>query len=338
MTPHLKITVHETSQIGEARRAAARLSAQAKFDEVTAGQVALIVTELASNLARHAKGGRILLGLTDGGALDVLSLDDGPGMVDVKVCLRDGYSTGGGTPGTGLGAAQRMASVFSAFSVAGKGSVLYARIDRQKAEPSSAAPITPRFSVAGINLPAPGEQTSGDGWHVRTEGDTAAVMLADGLGHGPIAAEASDVALKALINAADVATSPSQILERAHHSMRSTRGAAVASAVLNAQAGTLRFAGVGNICGRILSGVEDRSLMSQHGTVGHQFRSAQDIDYVWPAHALVILHSDGLATRWSLAETPGLLNCEPAVLAGWLLREHSRGRDDATVVVLRRTR
>ena len=220
----------------------------------------------------------------------------------------------------------------------GKGSVLYAQLNPVAEAIPKPSPKAGGFSVAGINLAAPGESVSGDGWHVRVEEGRAAVMLADGLGHGPDAAEASDAALKSLINAGSVAVSPSQTLERAHHGMRATRGAAVALAVLDAQAGTLKFSGVGNICGRILSGVEDRSLMSQHGTVGHQFRNPQDIEYAWGAHAFVILHSDGLATRWSLAETPGLLNCEPAVMAGWLLREHMRGRDDATVVVLRRAR
>ena len=335
MTPYLQIPVHETSQVGEARRAAARLTAQAHFDETAAGRAALVVTELATNLVRHAQGGRMLIGLSDSGALDILSLDDGPGMDDLKVCMRDGFSTGGGTPGTGLGAAQRLASEFSAFSVSGKGSVLYARVEPQR-DASAAPPPTSRFSVAGINLAAPGETVSGDGWCVRIDGDVAAVMVADGLGHGPHAAEASDAALQSFMKIPDVAAAPSQALERAHQSMRSSRGAAAATAVLDAQAGTLRFAGIGNICGRVLSGVEDRSLMSQHGIVGHQMRSPKDIDYTWPAHAFVILHSDGVVTRWSLAETPGLLQCEPAVIAGWLLREHSRGRDDATVVVLRR--
>ncbi len=335
MTPYLQIPIHEASQVGEARRAAARLTAQVHFDETTAGRAALVVTELATNLVRHAKGGRMLLGLSDSGALDVLSLDDGPGMADIKACLRDGFSTGdGSTPGTGLGAARRLASEFSAFSVPGKGSVLYARIEPQADARSSSA--TSRFSVAGINLAAPGEMVSGDGWCVRIDGNVAAVMVADGLGHGMHAAEASDAALQSFMRIPEVTAPPSQALERAHLSMRSLRGAAAATAVLDAQAGTLRFAGIGNICGRVLSGVEDRSLMSQHGIVGHQMRSPKDIDYAWPDHAFVILHSDGVATRWTLADTPGLLQCEPAVIAGWLLREHARGRDDATVVVLKR--
>ena len=121
-------------------------------------------------------------------------------------------------------------------------------------------------------------------------------------------------------------------------SLRGTRGAAVAVAELDDESGVLTFGGVGNISGRLLSGLQDRSLLSQHGTVGAQIRRPQDVTYPWPDHAMLVLHSDGIATRWNLSETPGLLLCEPAVLAGWLLREYSRGRDDATVVVVRRSR
>ena len=331
MTPYLQIPVHETSQVGEARRAAARLSGELHFDETTAGRAALIVTELAGNLVRHAKGGRILLGCTPDGGLDILSLDDGPGMADLGECLRDGYSSGG-TPGTGLGGARRLASVFSIFSVAGKGTVIYAGVRATDAQPQASC----AFAHAGINLAAPGEQVSGDGWQVRIDGRKASVVVADGLGHGPYAADASDAAL--VVFASTATGVPSSTLDRMHMALRSTRGAAVAIAALDDEAGTLSFAGSGNICGRVLNGVEDRTLMSQHGTVGLQIRRPQDISYAWPDHALLILHSDGIATRWNFAETPGLLQCEPAVVAGWLLREHCRGRDDATVVVLRRAR
>ena len=105
---------------------------------------------------------------------------------------------------------------------------------------------------------------------------------------------------------------------------------------MDARAGTVAYAGAGNIAGRMISGVEDRSLMSQHGTVGVQLRKLQDMAYAWPDHALLVMHSDGLATRWNLKDAGGLLNCDPAVVAGWLLRDHTRGHDDVTVVVLKR--
>lgn len=335
MVPHLDIPVVEPSQVGEARRAAMRLAAEHGLDETARGRIALVVTELGTNLVRHATGGRLLIGcraVPEGCQVEVLSLDSGPGMADVNRCLRDGYSSGG-TPGTGLGAVQRLSSDFSVFSLPGKGTVILSRVWMPALSAPGAASPRARFAHAGICLAAPGETVSGDAWDIRIEDGKAAVIVADGLGHGPDAAAAAAEAIRAFGN---LSGSPCQVLERAHPGMRMTRGAAVAIAELDARAGSIVFAGAGNIAGRMVSGIEDRSLMSQNGTLGVQIRRLQDVRYAWADHALVVLHSDGLTTRWNLKEAPGLLQCDPAVVAGWLLRDHTRGHDDVTVVVLKR--
>ena len=334
MTPHLDIAVTEPTQVGEARRAAVRLATDQDLDETAVGRIAIVVTELGNNLWRHAAQGRLLVGCRasdEGCQLEVIAIDSGPGM-DIARCLRDGYSSGG-TPGTGLGAVQRLSTDFSAFSMPGRGSVILSRTW----VPSAAAPGAPRararFAHAGICLAAPGEVVSGDAWDIRIDDGKATVIVADGLGHGPVAAEAAAEALKVFATATG---SPSAILERAHPLMRSTRGAAVSVAELDVNANAITYAGAGNISGRMISGIEDRSLMSQHGTLGVQIRKLQDVRYDWPEHSLVVLHSDGLVTRWSLKDVGGLFQCDPAVIAGWLLRDHTRGHDDVTVVVLKR--
>ena len=334
MTPHLDIPVSEQTQVGEARRAATRLATDHDLDETAVGRIAIIVTELGNNLWRHAQKGRLLIGCRkgdEGCQLEVLSVDSGPGM-DVSRCLRDGYSSGG-TAGTGLGAVQRLSTDFSVFSVSGTGTVILSRtwVPSLSAPPASSPRLG--FSHAGICLAAPGEFVSGDAWDIRIVDGHATVIVADGLGHGPVAAEAADEAIKGFAKAAGT---PAAMLERLHPLLRSTRGAAVAIAAVDAKSGTVTYAGAGNIAGRMISGVEDRTLMSQHGTLGVQMRKLQDISYVWPDHALLVMHSDGLATRWNLKDVGGLLQCDPAVIAGWLLREHTRGHDDVTVVVVKR--
>jgi anti-sigma regulatory factor (Ser/Thr protein kinase) len=335
MTPYLAMAVSEQSQVGEARRVAARLAQDMAFDAASSGRLALVVTELATNLARHAQRGRLLLGSRTLGVrpcLEVLSLDHGPGMADVDRCLQDGFSTGG-TPGSGLGAVRRLSDAFSVFSAPGLGTVISARVDVPGSKGPAPGADAAQFELAGICLAAPGETACGDAWDVSLHGDRARVMVADGLGHGPVAAEASDAAIKVFRMAGGT---PAAVLERAHENMRSTRGAAVAMAELDTQASTVTFVGAGNIAGRIVSGVHDRSLMSQHGTLGVQIRRLNEAASHWPAHSLLILHSDGIISRWSLADVPGLLRCDPAVVAGWLIRDYCRGRDDATVVVVRR--
>ena len=335
MIPYLDIAVTESSQVGAARRAAVRLASEHSLDETASGRIALVVTELGNNLVRHAQKGRLLIGCRssdDGCQAEVISIDSGPGMADVNRCLRDGYSSGG-TPGTGLGAVQRLSTDFSVYSSPGKGTVILSRTWVPAAGASSVPSSRARFAHAGICLAAPGETVSGDAWGIRVDDGKALVIVADGLGHGPVAAEAAAEALKVFATATG---SPSAILERAHPLMRSTRGAAVSVAQVDVDANAITYAGAGNISGRVISGIEDRSLMSQHGTLGAQIRRLQDVRYDWPDHSLLVLHSDGLVTRWNLQDAGGLLQCDPAVIAGWLLRDHTRGHDDVTVVVLKR--
>jgi anti-sigma regulatory factor (Ser/Thr protein kinase) len=329
---HHVIPVTEPSQVGEARRHAARLAAELGFGEVAAGAAAIVVTELATNLARHARGGRLLFAPNDG-AIEVLSLDDGPGMADVAACLRDGFSTAG-TPGNGLGAIKRLATRFSVYSLAGKGTVIGVQLAAAAAPPATSGQRVPGYRIGAVSLAAPGETACGDAWRFRQGGERAELLVVDGLGHGPTAAEAADAAV-AVFDGMPGAT-PSVILERAHRHLRTTRGAAVAVATLDDSTRQIVFSGAGNIAGRIISGVGDRTLLSQHGTVGFQVRHLQDMTYDWPPHALLVLHSDGIVTRWSPADAPGLLQCDPLVIAGWLVREHLRGRDDATVAVVQR--
>lgn len=336
---HLSFEVHEVSQVGEARRAAVQLAETLGFDDVAAGRVALVATELGNNLVRHAQKGRLLVGAVQGdegqGLVEVLSLDHGPGIGNVAACMADGYSTGG-TPGSGLGAVRRLSCEFDLFSSSPAGTVIMSRIAAKEGRGGALADHGQvlHFEFGALALAAPGETVCGDAWAVVQDGQRAALIVADGLGHGPEAAEASQAAVTAF--KVTPFGSPGQVVERMHGVMRSTRGAAVLVAQLNLDDSTVLFSGAGNICGRLISGVSDKSLASQHGTVGVQIRHLQDMTQTWPDHALLVLHSDGLTTRWDLDSAKGILQHHPTVVAGWLLRDHSRGRDDATVVVLKR--
>jgi hypothetical protein len=78
-----------------------------------------------------------------------------------------------------------------------------------------------------------------------------------------------------------------------------------------------------------------RHLVSHSGIVGHAARRAQLFDVPYPPDALVVLHSDGLTSRWDLARYPGLAMRHPALVAAVLYRDFSRGSDDVTVFVAR---
>lgn len=339
-----RLRVEEASQTGEARRLAVALAQDLGFDETRAGEVAIVVTEAATNLVKHARQGELLFRpLADGPrrGLEVVALDRGPGLADVERAAGDGYSTAG-SPGTGLGAMRRLASRLDLHSLPGAGTtavaVLWADDPAARVGGRSAAGAAPRaeqpaMDVGAVSLPHPSERVCGDAWALRWTADGAVLLLADGLGHGPAAEEAAAAVVASF--AEDPGRAPGDIVQAAHEAARSTRGAAVAVAQVDARGGRVRYAGVGNISGVLLGGARQQHMVSHSGTVGHQLRRVQEFTYEWGPDAVLVMHSDGLTTSWRLDRYPGLLRRHPALVAATLYRDASRGRDDATVVVLR---
>jgi anti-sigma regulatory factor (Ser/Thr protein kinase) len=320
--------INDRSQISGARRAAADVAAKLGFDEVTCGKVALAVTEVATNIVKHAANGRILLraiARDDVAGLEILALDQGPGIADVGASLQDGRSSTG-TRGTGLGALQRAAHSFDLYTQPGRGTALRLAFWTRKPR------ATPSLEVGAVCLPKSGELVSGDAWGIAVDGHRLNAIVADGLGHGPEAAKAGRAATEQL--ALHPTASPSELIEACHGALATTRGAAVAVVRLDPGVGTGSIAGVGNIAASVEGRTERRNLVSHHGTVGHNVRRIQEFPFAFPRDALLVLHSDGLDTHWSLSDHPGLAARHPGLIAGVLYRDHDRGRDDVTVVVI----
>ena len=327
------IMVNDPSQIGEARRRVNSLGKEIAFDEAALGKAAIIVSELATNLVNHAAGGEILLRSNVAGDqkwMEIFSIDHGPGMANPDQCLLDGYSTKG-TPGNGLGAVRRLSNEFDLVSSQPAGTVVYSRVHDAQPSSSSSAP----FVWGAVIRPAPNEVACGDVWRISERPGELAVMVADGLGHGPYAAAASDEAAAAFEQ--DPFEPLPYMLATAHERMRGTRGGAMAVAQIDARSGTVKYAGIGNIAGAIrdANGKGGRGLCSHNGTLGLQMRKPQQFDYDGFHNGLLVMHSDGLQTRWSLDGYPQVALRHPSALAGALYRDFARGRDDVTVVVVR---
>jgi anti-sigma regulatory factor (Ser/Thr protein kinase) len=329
----LSVPVVEPSQVAAARRAAVRCAEQLQFDETDTGKVALVATEAATNVLKHGGGGEIVVRTVTADAqeqmaVELLALDHGPGMNAAR-CLADGYSTVG-THGIGLGAVSRASALFDVYSTPQRGTALVSRVIAGRA-PAPAG--DGRFDVSGVSVARLGETACGDGWRFKPLRTGGLLIVTDGLGHGPQAAEASRIALE-LIDAQP----PMKLADRVarlHEALRPTRGAALAIAEIDLDAQVLRYCGLGNIVGMLAGDTVPRHLVSHNGTAGHEMRRVQEFTYPWSADAILLMHSDGLATHWRLEEYPGLLLRSPALIAGVLYRDFKRGRDDATIAVVR---
>jgi anti-sigma regulatory factor (Ser/Thr protein kinase) len=326
------LPVHDASQVGEARRATAAVAQEAELEEELIGRLSIVATEAATNLARHAKDGVLLvrcLVTGRGVGMEVIAVDRGPGIADIGRALEDGFSTGG-TMGSGMGAIRRQADEFDVYSQPGAGTVLVARLWARGATVRPAA--TEDLAAGVVCLPHPAEQACGDGWCVTRQDSRSSLLVVDGLGHGPSAAEAAEIAIGVFRERRDA---PAGMIEALHRALRGTRGAALAVAEVDAAAGRVHFAGVGNISAMLFSpGAKMSSMPSHSGIVGHQMRKVQEFAYDWTPSSTLVMHSDGLATRWRMEQYPGLLGRDPSLLAAILHRDHTRGRDDVTVMVL----
>jgi anti-sigma regulatory factor (Ser/Thr protein kinase) len=327
------VIVRDDSQIADARRQAVAMAAGLGFNASDQGRLAIVATELSTNLIKHGGGGELVLSVMGQGeapGVQCLALDRGPGIVDVAAAMRDGHSTAG-TPGNGLGAVARQSQLFDIYSRRGQGAAVLAQV----CIGPPPKPPSGLLQWGVINLAKPGEEACGDGWSVRCDASGFGLMVVDGLGHGPLAATASHVAVRAF--EAAQAVTPA-LVETLHQALRATRGAAASIVHLPHEDGDLSFIGVGNVAGVLISDADARRMVSYNGTLGHALKHVRPFQYPAKGEVLVILASDGLGTNWSLDAYAGLRGRHPALIAGVLYRDFTRGRDDVTVLVARRAR
>lgn len=323
------IRVTDPTHAGEARRHAAVCAEHANLGERESGSLAIVVTEMATNLVKHAGNGTMVVeGITQNGSsgVRVLGLDKGPGIRNLTTALRDGYSTAG-TGGNGLGAIKRLSSTFDIYTAPGLGTAVLAEFWPPKKNGQHTAPI----EVGSVSVPIKGEDVCGDGWGVRKTAESMLLMVVDGLGHGILASEAAREAER--IFSGIRGDSPTPILQDSHDALKKTRGAAMAVASLHFERRLISFAGVGNIGSSIVTPETSRGMASHNGTVGHQFQRIQEFTFPWTADSILVMHSDGLKSGWDLKLYPGIWSRHPGLIAGILYRDFTRERDDVTVLV-----
>jgi len=333
------VHIGEMSGVVEARQTAMTVCEVQGFSAARAGNVAIIVTELATNIVKHAKEGDLLIrpyNETEVSGIECLALDRGQGIKDIAKSLQDGYSTGA-SPGNGLGAVRRLSSTFDLYSQPGKGTAVLARINKESPAQESHSQrllLSSPLEIGVVCLPVVLNEPCGDGWDVIQLRDRTVILVVDGLGHG---LEASEVPAEAIrIFRKNPGGNPVETLKILHAGLKSTRGGAVAVTVIDEGIGTVTFAGAGNISGQIISGSGTRNMVSLNGTAGVEIRKFQAFSYLWETGALLILHSDGLTSHWDMDAYPGLARKHPALIAGVLYRDHTRGKDDVTVIAVKR--
>ncbi|SDE47838.1 ATP-binding protein [Limimaricola pyoseonensis] len=322
------VDIAEPSAVAEARRMARQLTEGAGLSEERGEAAAIVATEMATNLLRHAGGGQILLQVQPGrpATLALAAIDRGPGIADPDAALADGYSTAG-SAGGGLGAMRRLADGFEMRSTPGAGTVVLCRFGR-------ARPVLGGVEAGAFLMNYPGDRACGDAFAARDVGGRVDLAVIDGLGHGPRAQDAAEEAVAGL--GAQRGDDPAQSLTALSKGLAGSRGSVIGLAQIEAAERRLRFAGIGNISAMVFGGDGRlRRLICREGRIGGQTRTppVEQVDFT-PGDTL-ILHSDGLASIRSIGELPQMAGASCAMIAAQLMQGRNRGRDDACALVAR---
>jgi anti-sigma regulatory factor (Ser/Thr protein kinase) len=329
--------IEERSYVSYIKRAIHNEVAAFTFSENQIGKIDIVVSELASNLVKHAGSGeflyRVYLLPDNESVFEIISIDSGPGIDEPVRMLRDGASTTN-TLGQGLGAITRLSTFSQLYSLPGWGTVVYSRISSSNA--SLVQPTPYEVDIEGLCVSKPREILCGDGFRIKRKKSSVLFFLGDGLGHG----EHAHHAVKA---AGDVFEScygdePVEILRAMHESVRKTRGLVATVAVLDKARKEWRVCGVGNISARLYSGIAYKSYIAYNGVIGLNIPGSMKVSvFPFERNQNLLLASDGIRSRWEISRYPGILKYDGLVMAAAVYKDFTRRNDDASVLVAKVT-
>lgn len=326
------IQVYEPVQVKYAAAQARSFAAELGFAESDCEQIALVVTELASNLVRHASGGTLKLSPTETSGrfgIRVESEDSGPGIVDVERAMTDGFSTGGSL-GFGLGTVNRLMDDLEIYSRNPHGVHLVSHrwLRPQRGELRQ---HQLQFGVASRAYRFAAE--NGDSFVILQWERFALAGVIDGLGHGLFAQKAAQTARQYVEQHYDQPLD--SIFRGVQRACRATRG--VVMALVRFDLGYQKFTvgSVGNIEVRLFGSTQHFGLIVRRGVVGLNAPKPVLLEHPWDSNCVLVMHSDGLRTHWNWSEFPDLVDAPADVIAPKLLQGLGKLEDDATVIVAR---
>lgn len=330
--PFSSVQIEERSIVSYAKREIHFEVVRAAFNEKRIAEIDLIVSEMTSNVMKHAAGGELLYRTSGSGEhckFEVICIDKGPGMADLTRMMKDGFSTTG-TLGQGLGAIERLSTFSQIYSIPGWGTIVYSVVEKQPAKYKKH--LGPDLEVRAVCVNKPREQVCGDGYQIKRTDGHVSIFFADGLGHGPEAKAAVDTAGQFFMESEH--ESPVDIIRGMHEKVRKTRGLVTSVAVFDKAALQWKICGVGNISVRVYTGLDVKNYMSFNGTVGLNIpKSLKDSVFDVGMNQHLIMSSDGLRSRWSISKYPAIFKYDNTILAAALYRDNFRGNDDASVLI-----
>ena len=328
--------VEERSFVAYIKREIHSQAMRGNFSEVQVGEIDIIVSEVCSNLIKHAGSGELLYRIVDIGnnsIFEIISIDKGEGMDDTVKMMKDGMSTTK-TLGQGLGAIERLSDRSQLYSIPKWGTILYSKVTAKAVDDKTIAKPEFDADIRALCVNKPRETVCGDGYRIKRTPSEIMIFFGDGLGHGEHAKEAIDRAGDFFLQTDEI--DPVEIIRSMHENVRRTRGLVATIAVCDRKTQEWKMCGVGNIGARVYSGISYKNYMSYNGTVGLNIPTTMNPS-VFPVekNQHLIMCSDGIQTRWDLSRYPSIFKYDGTILASAIYKDYTRGSDDSSILVVK---
>ncbi|GAB3515564.1 ATP-binding protein [Emticicia fontis] len=326
--------IEDRSYLSFIKREIHSLITKTEFSSMRAGELDIVVSELLSNLIKHAGGGEIFYKLSanenNSKVFEIYCIDSGPGNNNIGKMMKDGMSSSN-TLGHGLGAIERLSNFFQIYSMAGWGTVAYAKILMDEAQKKIVQPKN-EINIDALQVCMPGEEVCGDGYEMKKIGNETQIFLGDGLGHGPNAHEAVQTAINAFKMCEE--TEPTDILRYMHQKVKKTRGLVGSIASYHHTRKEWKICGIGNITTRLYEGLMSKRVMSHNGIIGLNIPSFMNTHVLTNAeYQHIVMFSDGIKNHWDLPQYPAILKYAPPIMAAAIFKDSARRNDDMTLLI-----
>ena len=324
------IPIYDEASVSTARQRVRDVGESVGASKNLIESAALIASELTHNQLAHARQGYFAVRAIDREGkkgLEVVAADLGPGLQRTLFTPRDSASPSK-TLGAGLEGVFRIADEVDFDSRVDEGVCVVAR--------KFAAGVAGSWEIAIAGRPFPGEIISGDDGAFFQSENNLLTIVADGLGHGIEAREASNRAMDV------VARSPQAGLDELAFALNTelagTRGCALSTVRLSTSNGDVECLAAGDVHAHVYSGRDAHFFTSTPFVVGDpQFarRRLRTEHTTIEAGSVLLMFTDGLQTRTTLKGELELLRRPAIAIAQHLLATHARPNDDAMVLVAR---
>lgn len=329
MPERLEITYR--SDVAAARQQARTVALQAGLSAERAEDVAIVATELATNMVKYATAGLFMaqaMPQPEGTTVALIASDSGPGIANLDRMRNDRVSGGKGA-GIGIGAIERLSDRAEVVTTPEHGTIWACSFDSKDVKRSQ------DIDVAGLRMCHPTETVCGDDWGTVGHRGGVRIVLADGMGHGKAAAEAGTVMVEEALRRPIL--SPKKRLSEMTDALRNTRGGVISVLDLQPDAQRVDHGNLGNISSFRLRRGEYKRFGMRDGYIGSTTSRLMEESFDMEPGDVFVMHSDGLRSlRPDLAQR--LFGKSALMVAALLLsqREMIR-RDDVSVAVARWT-